>query len=34
MRAAIQGGRPMQKQLTLLVMVLALLSPGLLWAES
>jgi len=34
MRAAIQGARPMQKQLTLLVMVLALLSPGLLWAEA
>src|SRR4026207_1294561 len=34
MRAVIQGGRPMQKQLTLLVMVLALLSPGLLWAEA
>jgi putative membrane protein len=34
MRAAIQGGRPMQKQLTLLVMVLALLSPGLLGAAA
>src|SRR5215467_1316646 len=34
MRAAIQGDRPMQKQLTLFVMVLALLSPGLLWAEA
>src|SRR4029079_3972492 len=33
MRAAIQGDQPMQKQLTLLMMVLALLSPGLLWAE-
>src|SRR4026209_324610 len=34
MRDAIHGDRPMQKQLTLLVMVLALLSPGLLWAEA
>src|SRR5215470_8124149 len=34
MRAAVQGDRPMQKQITLLAMVLALLSPGLLCAET
>src|SRR6478672_3417122 len=34
MRGAIQGGSTMQKQLTPLVLVLALLSPGLLWADT